>query len=110
MFHNKWNIIMDFMFLQIKWHPSNIGGLLDQGQSDPRNRTTMFQNVIKNSPKFRLSVEWVGKTSNKEDFGDVTLAWEDDEQGRTFLFDNFKWKWKYHESTLAREYEEQERW
>ena len=67
-------------------------------------------NVIKNSPKFRLSVEWVGKTSKQEDFGDVTLAWEDDEQGRKFLFDNFKWKWKYHESTLAREYEEQERW
>ena len=35
MFHNKWSIIMDFMFLEIKWYPSNIGYLLDQGQSDP---------------------------------------------------------------------------
>ena len=34
MFHNKWSIIMDFVFLKIKWHSSNIGYLLNQGQSD----------------------------------------------------------------------------
>ena len=61
----------------------------------PRNRTTMFQNVMKNCTKFKLIVAWVGKTSNVKDFGDVTLAWEDEEQERCLIFENFKWKWKY---------------
>ena len=41
MFHNKRNIIMDFIFLEIKWHPSNIGYLLDQDQSDPHFKITI---------------------------------------------------------------------
>ena len=44
MFHNKRSIIMDFMFLEIKWHPSNIGYLLDQGQSDPGSQT--LNNIV----------------------------------------------------------------
>ena len=75
----------------------------------PRNRTTMFQNVMKNCTKFKLIVAWVGKTSNVKDFGDVTLAWEDEEQERCLIFENFKWKWKYHDVTFAGEDEEQER-
>ena len=67
----------------------------------PKCWTTMFQNVKKNSPKFRLNVAWIGKNSNVKDFGDVTLAWEDEEQRRELIFENFKWKWKYHNGTLA---------
>ena len=77
------------------------GHLLDQGHSDPRCWTTMFQKIKKNSPKFRLNVAWIGKTSNGKDFGDVTLAWEDEEQERKLMFQNCKWKWKYHDGTLA---------
>ena len=56
---------------------------------------------MKNCTKFKLIVAWVGKTSNVKDFGDVTLAWEDEEQERCLIFENFKWKWKYHDVTLA---------
>ena len=40
MLHNKWNIIMDFMFLWIKWKPSNIGRFGLQFQSPLQHRTT----------------------------------------------------------------------
>ena len=64
---------------------------------------------MKNCTKFKLIVAWVGKTSNVKDFGDVTLAGEDEEQERCLIFENFKWKWKYHDVTFAGEDEEQER-
>ena len=40
MLHNKWNIIMGFMFLWIKWKPSNIGRFGLQLQSPLQHRTT----------------------------------------------------------------------
>ena len=35
----------------------------------------------KNYAKFRLIVVWFGRTRDVKDFSDVTLAWEDEEQG-----------------------------
>ena len=35
----------------------------------------------KNCAKFRLIVVWFGRTRDVKDFSDVTLAWEDEEQG-----------------------------
>ena len=42
MFHNKCNIIMGFMFLWIKWKPSNSVQPGIRLQSHLRHRTTMF--------------------------------------------------------------------
>ena len=45
----------------------------------------------KDIPKFRLNVTCIGKTSNVNDFGEVTLAYEDEEQERYFwMLENFK--------------------
>ena len=40
-----------------------------------------FQDMRKNYAKFRLIVVWFGRTRDVKDFSDVTLAWEDEEQG-----------------------------
>ena len=45
---------------------------------EARNWTTLFQDVKIECIKFRLNTVWVGKATNVKDFGDVTLAWEDE--------------------------------
>ena len=67
------------------------GHLLDQGHSDPKCWTTMFQNVKENSFNFRLKVVWFWKSQEVKDFDDVTLVWED---GRNEQKLQGKWKWK----------------
>ena len=44
MFHNKWSIIMDFMFLEIKWYPSNIGNFNNYDNYDNYNNYDNYDN------------------------------------------------------------------
>ena len=46
---------------------------------EARNWTTLFQDVKIECIKFRLTSVWVGQGINVKEFGDVTLAWEDEE-------------------------------